>query len=159
MIGSVVDNTVLSNFAHIEQPRLLALAFDEIVTVQAVMDELAVGEELKRVPDVDWSWLTITQLTDDELAVAHSLQQSLGRGESACIAVAAARRWLLMTDDRDARRKAREKAVTVSGTLGALMNLVRRKTLSMPEADQFLIVMKQCGYRCPVNSLSDLSPD
>jgi len=152
MIGTVVDNTVLSNFAHIQQPRLLALAFDEIVTV-------GVGVELKRVPDVDWSWLTITQFTDDELAVAHSLQQSLGRGESACIAVAAARRWLLMTDDRDARRKACEKAVTVSGTLGALMNLVRRKTFSMPEADQILIVMKQCGYRCPVNSLSGLTQD
>ena len=102
MIGTVVDNTVLSNFAHIQHPKLLALAVDEIVTVQAVMDELGVGVELKRVPDVDWSWLTITQLTDDELAVAHSLQQSLGRGESACIA-AAARRWLLLTDDRDAR--------------------------------------------------------
>jgi hypothetical protein len=29
----VIDNTVLSNFAHVKQPQLLGLAFDNSVTV------------------------------------------------------------------------------------------------------------------------------
>ena len=46
--------------------------------------------------------------------------------------------------------------IAVSGTLGALMNLVRARVLSLADADQSLAVMKQQGYRCPVNSLSEL---
>lgn len=43
MTGAVVDNTLLSNSAHIQQPKLLESAFDQPVTVRAVMDELEVG--------------------------------------------------------------------------------------------------------------------
>jgi predicted nucleic acid-binding protein len=63
----------------------------------------------------------------------------------------------MLTDDRDARRAARETGLMVSGTLGALMNLVRANVLSLAEADKFLATMKRSGYRCPVNSLSELN--
>jgi predicted nucleic acid-binding protein len=61
-----------------------------------------------------------------------------------------------LTDDRDARRAAREAGLVVSGTLGALMNLVRGGALSLAETDEFLVTMKRNGYRCPLNSLSEL---
>jgi predicted nucleic acid-binding protein len=61
-----------------------------------------------------------------------------------------------LTDDRDARRAAQEAGLIVSGTLGALMNLVRGSTLSLAEADEFLATMKRRGYRSPVNSLTEL---
>jgi predicted nucleic acid-binding protein len=63
----------------------------------------------------------------------------------------------MLTDDRDARCAARETGLMVSGTLGALMNLVQGKALSLAEADEFLATMKRRGYRCPVNSLSELN--
>jgi predicted nucleic acid-binding protein len=156
MTEAVVDNTVLSNFAHIQQPTLLATAFDQPVTVRAVIDELEVGVRNARIPSVDWSWLPVIELTDDERVTAERLNQTLGRGEAECIALAKSRQWIVLTDDRDARRAAQEVNLIVSGTLGALMNLVRGTALSLIEADEFLTTMKQRGYRCPVNSLSEL---
>ena len=156
MTEAVVDNTLLSNFAHIQQPKLLESAFDQTVTVRAVMDELEVGVQTTRIPSVDWSWLPVIELTDDERVMAEHLNQTLGRGEAACIALAKSRQWIMLTDDRDARRAARETGLMVSGTLGALMNLVRVNVLSLAEADKFLATMKRSGYRCPVNSLSEL---
>jgi predicted nucleic acid-binding protein len=157
MISSVIDNTVLSNFAHIQQPRLLATALDQPVTVGAVMTELMAGVELKRIPTVDWTWLPIIELTDEERASAEKLNQTLGRGEAQCIALAASRSWMILTDDRDARRAAHDLGITVSGTLGALMNLVQGQALLLAEADRLLTVMKQHGYHSPVNSLSELT--
>lgn len=135
---------------------LLSKAFDQLVTVAAVNEEFAVGVALGRLPDVDWSWLEVIELTVEETAVAEKLNETLGRGEAACIALAVSRGWMVLTDDRDARHTAREMGVAVSGTLGALMNLVRREVLSLLEADRHLAAMKQAGYRCPVNSLSEL---
>jgi predicted nucleic acid-binding protein len=40
MTTAIVDNTVLSNFAHVGRPDLLRVTFDSLVVVQAVMDEL-----------------------------------------------------------------------------------------------------------------------
>jgi predicted nucleic acid-binding protein len=88
MIEAVVDNTLLSNFAHIQQPKLLESAFDQPVTVRAVMDELEVGVQTTRIPSVDWSWLPVIDLTDDERMMAQRLNQTLGRGEAECVALA-----------------------------------------------------------------------
>lgn len=88
--------------------------------------------------------------------VAEDLNHTLGRGEAECIALAKSRQWIVLTDDRDARRVAREAGLIVSGTLGALINLVQGKALSLAEAHKLLAIMKRSGYRCPVNSLSEL---
>jgi predicted nucleic acid-binding protein len=156
MTAAVVDNTLLSNFAHIQRPKLLEAAFDQPVIVRAVMDELEVGMQSGRIPTVDWNWLPVIRLTDEEHALAERLNQTLGRGEAECIALAQSRQWIILTDDRDARRAAREAGLIVSGTLGALMNMVRSHALSFAEADEFLATMKRSGYRCPVNSLTEL---
>lgn len=159
MTTSVVDNTVLSNFAHVEKPEFLRSAFDNLVVPQAVIYELVEGERLRRVPTVDWSWLTVAELTTDEQACAAELGQTLGQDEAACIALAQSREWMILTDDRDARRAASEAGVLVSGTLGALMNLVRAKAVTLVEGDELLGKMKQHGYRCPVDSLQELLDD
>ncbi len=156
MIYVVVDNTVLSNFANVRQSLLLSKAFDQPVTVAAVREEFATGVALGRIPDVDWSWLQVVELTAEESAVAEKLNETLGRGEATCIALAVSRGWMVLTDDRDARHVAREMGAIVSGTLGALMNLVRGEILSLTEADQYLAAMKSSGYRSPVDSLSEL---
>ena len=59
MTTVVLDNTVLSNFAHIQQLRLWQRAFEQPVSVRAVMEALKVGAQFQRIPSVDWSWLLI----------------------------------------------------------------------------------------------------
>jgi predicted nucleic acid-binding protein len=156
MTTVVTDNTVLSNFAHVQKPELFQEAFDDLVTAPAVMKELAEGERLGRVPIVDWTWLRIVEMTSEEETQATHLNETLGRGEAECIAIAQSRSWTVLTDDQDARRTAKSISVTVSGTLGALVNLVKRDKLTLVEADKLLAQMKHHGYRSPVNSLSEL---
>ena len=156
MIAAVIDTTVLSNFVHVDQPDLLRSAFAAPVTVQAVMDELSDGVRLKRLPDVNWQWLRVVALTAEEQAHADARNQGLGRGESECIALAQSRQWIVLTDDRDARSAARTAGVSVSGTLGCLMNLIEINALTLSQADRWLERMMQHGYRCPVTSLADL---
>jgi uncharacterized protein len=141
----VVDNTVLSNFAHIERPELLQQAFADLATTPAVMTELAAGEQLGRLPTVDWVWLAVVTLTADEQTRADTLHETLGLGEAECIAVAKERSGLVLTDDRDARKVARSLDVPISGTLGTLMNLVRQDILTIAQADALLDSMKQHG--------------
>lgn len=154
--AAIVDNTVLSNFAQVEQARWIAEAFEQPVTVAAVMEELKIGVEQRRIPDVDWSWLEVVDLTPAERAVADELNRRLGRGEAECLAVAAKRGGLIVTDDRDARRTAQLLGVPVSGTLGVLMNVVHRQGISVRDADEILSLMKRRGYRCPIGSLTEL---
>lgn len=156
MPAGVIGNTVLSNFAHVQQPRLLEQAFDNLVSVPSVMEELAIGQERGRIPTVEWYWLSIVDLTPSEKMLSQEIGQVLGHGEAECIAVAQSRALFILSDDRDARRIAQIKGLVVTGTLGALMNLVRRDILSLPDADELLQIMRLRGYRCPISSLSEL---
>ena len=70
MTTVVVDNTVLSNFAHVGQPQLLREAFDNPVTVRAVIDEFAEGVRQERLPSIDWNDIPIIKLTPDEQTTA-----------------------------------------------------------------------------------------
>lgn len=155
-IPALVDATVLSNFAHIRRPDLLRLAFDRVITPQAVLDEVRAGEAVHRLPLTDWAWIEVVQLTENEKIDAEVLARSLGKGESGCLAVAASRGWLVLTDDRDARRAAAQRHVLVSGTLGALANLIEGHALGMNEANALLAEMIQHGFHSPVSNMQDV---
>ena len=91
-----------------------------------------------------------------ERAYVEKLREVLGDGEASCLAVAHERNGTLITDDRDARRYARRLGVAISGTLGVLALLVKRRILTLPEADSALQVMIKQGYYSPANSLTDI---
>ena len=72
-----------------------------------------------------------------ELALFATLNQFLGRGESAAIAVAASRGWLVATDDRLARREC-ERRLGPGRTLTTpeiLLDCIRNGSLSVADAD------------------------
>lgn len=120
------------------------------------MLELDGGVQSGRVPATDWSWLPVIELDETELADANTLSRTLGQGEARCIALAASRGWLVLTDDREARTTAQSLGVAVSGTLGTLANLVRGKAITLAEADTLLLQMMRHGYHSPVQTLSEL---
>ena len=153
---SLADTTVLSNFAQIGRPDLLRRAFPGLTTPEAVREELAKGERLGLVPVCDWSWLTAVELTGAEQARAADLERHLQAGEAACIAVTEHRGGLLLTDDGAARRLAESLGVEISGTIGVLVKLLRRKILPLEQGDNLLAEMMARGYRNPVRSLREL---
>ena len=99
---ALLDNTVISNFSFVQRPDLVRAALDGVVaTVQEVFAEHTKGVETARVPDCDWSWLPLFELTNDESTLCASLTSDLGIGEAACIACATYRALRLFTDDRE----------------------------------------------------------
>jgi predicted nucleic acid-binding protein len=156
MAGVLTDTTVLSNFAHSQQPHLLRRVFPSLAVPEEVMAELAEGERAGLVPSADWSWLEVLGLSPAESRIARDLRRVLGSGESACLSLASARGYVLLTDDRDARRVARSMGVAVSGTVGTLLKMVQHSVLTLERADEVLAEMRRCGYRSPVESLQSL---
>ncbi len=151
----LADTTVLNNFAQILRPDLLQLAFSDLRTTGRVREELDEGERLGIVPRCDWSWLEILRLAPEERTLADELGRRVDAGEAECLALAKLRGWLLLTDDRNARRVAQSLVVELSGTLGCLERLVSRTILSLEEADGFLETMTSRGYRSPIRSLRE----
>lgn len=134
---TLLDNTVLSNFALVGRTDLLSLALGRTgASVDEVIQEYELGVHLGRVPSVDWSWL---------------LRLSLG--EAACLALAHERGYRVLTDDRVARDIAARLRVPVSGTLGVLALLADQGRVTVPEADEVLRRMIDKGYRSPITSI------
>jgi predicted nucleic acid-binding protein len=154
---SLLDNTVMSNFAAIERPDLLRTAFgSRLATSQQAFDELQAGVRLDRLPSLDWSWLPVWTLEEEEGPYYHRLLSRLNAGEAACLAMALIRKCRILTDDRDAREFARHLKIPISGTLGVLVRLIDLGVLNLDDADALLSQMVTAGYRSPVTSLQDL---
>lgn len=153
----VVDNTVLSNFARIEQVNWLRIALvSRSITTVTVSQELRLGESLGIVPVCNWDWLPVVELTADEHELRTRLRTNMDAGEAECLAVALSRSGILMTDDRGARNMAKQYGVPVTGTLGALKILIDDGNMTVLRADEYLAKMIAQGFHSPVKSLSEL---
>lgn len=154
----LLDTTVLSNFAHVRRadlpPRVLG---PHLAVTPGVMAELRAGEQAGLVPTCDWTCLAVLTPTTAELATASALERQLDPGEAECLAVALQRGYRFLSDDFAARRLAKAKGITVSGTIGILLKSVAVGALSLPVADQLLAGMIARGYRAPVRSLRELT--
>ena len=75
-----------------------------------------VKEPIDLKPALDAAILHTCTATDDELALFVELAALLDDGEAMCLAIAQSRGWTLATDDRKARRIARERGVFLLST-------------------------------------------
>jgi predicted nucleic acid-binding protein len=63
---------------------------------------------------------------------------------------------LFASDDADARAAAQRRGIPVTGTLGILALAVRRKLLTLAQANALLNDMIAAGYRSPMQKLDAL---
>lgn len=153
---TLLDNTVLSNFALVNRTDLFRHLWDNCSTTPDAWREYQSGIALGYLPKEAWETLLLIELTAAELEIAQQLVDALGAGERTCIAVAKSRGGLFITDDRKARQVALEMGVMVTGTLGILVIAVERKILPIDEANQLLVQMIQFGYHSPVDNLNSM---
>jgi predicted nucleic acid-binding protein len=154
----VVDTTVISNFAKTGFLDLMkAILGDEGVTTVQVLDEFDVGVQRGRYPNLEIP-LKVLELTEEERELYNLLNQSLGKGEASCIAVAKFRNGILLSDDYDARKKARLLGVKVSGTIGVLVLGVRRGIIKLEDANSILNEMIKKGFYSPIKRLEEVMP-
>lgn len=95
----------------------------------------------------------VSMVDKEELRLFQSLPRRLHHGEASCLAIAHHRSWAFLTDDKRARRTAFDLGIVVSGTLGVLVQAVKRKILTTEEGDTLLRGMIARGYRSPHGSL------
>lgn len=146
----VVSNTSpILNLAIVDQLDLLRRQFDEILTPNAVVDELKVDEDrpgsqaIRRA--ISSGWIQTQEVSNESLA--QLLKQTLDRGEAEAIALAIelkADRTLL--DEREGRQIAKSLGLKVTGILGILL---RAKQEGEIESLQSIIddLINKAGFR------------
>lgn len=164
----LLDATVVSNFAAVGRLDLLRLTLVTAEMAAAVHREIERGiadgyEFLRAVeshlfPLYAQGWIHLTDLeSEEERELYARLLIRVQPGEAASLAIAAHRLWTFATDDRAARLIAAEVGVSITGTLGILLQLIDQGTLSLDQANHTLaLMMVQARYRSPVTDLRDL---
>jgi predicted nucleic acid-binding protein len=151
---TLLDNTVLTNFALVGQDRLPARLWPGACTTTAAFGEYLDGVAAGAVPADAWHDLSQISLSDEEEALAEGMAAHLGAGERSCLAVALARSGALASDDLPARQWARTHGIEVTDTIGILVAAVHQGYLTLEDADVLLTAMIAAGYRSPVENLA-----
>jgi hypothetical protein len=166
-VSVIVNTTVLSNFAAIEQLDLLHQLYGTIHIPPEVYQEIRMGLEegyrfyqgIDRLvhPFVKDGWIRLVGAwAEEELHLLEDLFQRLHQGEAACLAIAHHGDWLLLTDDLAARQEAERLGIRRSGSVGCLVLAVERDLCSLEQANHWLAMMIAHNYRSPVTDLTPL---
>jgi len=153
----LLDNTVLTNFSLVHRVDLVLNLWGEAgATTPAVIAEYQAGVEVRDLTPDAWEGLPVISLSQSEKAFAKTLSNTLGAGETSCLAVAVHRQGMVATDDADARRVARKHGLRLSGSLGILVLNTRRGAITLAKGNGLLEQLIDLGFRSPVNTLDDL---
>ncbi len=167
---SIISNTtLLSNFAAIGQLDLLRELYPRLYVPTAVYNEIRYGLDegytfyrplIEQVyPHHNDGWIHLTHIVGEtELLRLSQLPRKIHAGEAECLSIARERGWLLLTDDRAARKIAKSWQVALSGTLGTLVLMVEQDIYPLAQANDHLSQMIRQGYRSFVTDLSVLLP-
>ncbi len=165
---SVISNTtVISNFACIGQLDLIRQLHRKIYISVQVYEEIQAGinegylfyTDIEKYiyPFAESGWIHLTNMCDEsEFCLYGKLPLRLHKGEISCLSIACHRKWLFLTDDRDARNQARQMKIRLSGSLGCLILAAERKLCSVNQAEEWLHQMILNGYYSPVTDLTQL---
>jgi predicted nucleic acid-binding protein len=153
----LLDNTVLSNFSIVRRPDLVRVAFvEQVGTTEQAFQEMQDGIAIGKIPACDWDWLARLTLTPVEQVQFEAFHEHMGIGEASCLAMAREREYRLATDDKDARRLARQLGIPLTGTIGILAILVKQGLIALVDGDRLLQEMVAAGYRSPAATLEDV---
>ncbi|MBI3815008.1 MAG: hypothetical protein HY279_11185 [Nitrospinae bacterium] len=111
------------------------------------------------MPKRNWSFLKILKIeSEHEQHLFERFNRRLGEGESSCLCLAANRSiYKILTDDLDTRRYAQRIGIPVSGTIGVLVDAIRKGIISKEEGNTFLSGMIEKGYYSPYRNLDELA--
>jgi len=161
---------VLSNFAAVGRLDLIQQLHGRLYISNEIYEEILDGLEegydfyggvdAQIHPFAEGGWIELVSMAgEEELRLFRSLPRRLHRGEASCLAIARHRGWAFLTDDKLARTMAHVWGIVVPGTLGVLVQAVKRELLTGEAADRFLQEMIVRGYRSPYASLRRLLED
>jgi predicted nucleic acid-binding protein len=156
---SVLNTTVLSNFAYIDQLWVVA-DLSGICTVPVVREELEHGVDnhpyLQSALDTLDDEIQVATISDTVANREAVVSDHLDPGEAQAFALADAEDGCLLTDDGDARSFAKDQGVTVVGSVGVLLAGIDAGKIDEPTADEWLSTwIDEIGYYVPYQSISE----
>jgi predicted nucleic acid-binding protein len=158
----VTDSNVLINLMHVHRLDLLGrIPRHEFVVPDHVREELTAPGSRERLDDAIRSGTLKLELLDDldALSVFANLIRHIGRGEAACIALAAKHGWSIASDEK---RRFRREAVTrlgedrIIGTPDVFVLAIHAALLTTDEADADKSVLEQHRFKMMFASFRDL---
>lgn len=157
----IFDNCVLSNFALSDSLNIIKrLHANHSFITDFVMAENFKGifkgyKELAKIKNaIKEGWLKeITLKTMEEKAIFERLSVSLGFGEASSIAAAKVRGLVFACDDKAARKEAALLGVRLTGTVGILIKVIRKRIIDRNKANEILHRMIAYGFYSPVSSI------
>lgn len=160
---TVLDATVVSNFASTNSIGYLIEVLDSPVVTPAVRDEITEGyregyDYLETAVDAFDDELPIIDV--DQRAEFSEIRNRLDAGESESLLGALQHNGTLATDDMAARRIADDRNRPIVGSIGLLVLSVERGRLDKETADSWLDAWRNDrGYYAPVESVTDVLED
>jgi predicted nucleic acid-binding protein len=157
-----VDACVLINLAIVGRVDLLGQIHDMAFHVpQEVLDEITVDEQKRKIEAaVASDDLKLARIEAvEELQAFAEYAGRFGKGESACLAIATCREWVVATDETKDRRLAREisaSGIQVINTPGILLKAIRQGVLTVQTADGIKTELEKNRFRMNFGSFGDL---
>jgi len=156
---SVLNTTVLSNFAYIDQLWVVT-GLARICTVPVVREELEDGVDdhpyLQSALDTLNDEIPVATISDTVANREAVVGCHLDLGEAQAFALADAENGRLLTDDGDARSFAKDQGVTVVGSVGVLLAAIDAGKIDEATADEWLSTwIDEIGYYVPHRTISE----
>jgi predicted nucleic acid-binding protein len=109
---------------------------------------------------LDRGWIQETRMEAiEELQIFTQANEQLGSGESACLALAQTRTWILGTDDSKGvkwRKVISASGIQVLNTPGILLLAIRQGVLTIDQADEIKALLEANRFRMGFASFRDL---
>lgn len=158
----ITDTSILINLSHTGHMLLLGkTAGFQFVVPDEVIGEITEPDQLRTVEEaIAAGTLGRDSISSpDELATFAELTQILGVGESACLALAANRNWLIACDEkrlflREARNRLGEGRIL--NTAGLYVLWIRGGILTVAEADSAKGVLEAHRFKLAFDSFGDV---
>jgi predicted nucleic acid-binding protein len=157
----ITDTNVLINFLHIGRLALLGeLPAYRFQLPAEVLQELTDPGQRATLDHAIAAGQIELKIIDalDTLALYGDLRDLMGRGEAACLALAATTGSLLASDEKKRfRRKAIELIgeARILGTEDLLVHAIRGGRITVAQADEYKVVLAEKRYTMPFASFAE----
>ena len=158
----VVDANILINFLHAGRLGLLAAlpGYDWVVPEDVLSEITDAAQRQQLDAAIAHQQLRAGTISEpSDLAQYAELRRTLGRGESACLVLAARFGWLVASDEKGRFLRevtARLGQGRVVNTAGLFVASIRAGLITVEDADAAKSLLEQCRFRLPFASFRDV---
>jgi len=158
----VTDSNVLINLMHVSRLDLLrSLPGHEFVVPDHVREEITNPDQRAALDAaIGAGTVKLESITDlDALATFTELIAHIGRGESACIAIAAKRGWSIASDEKRRFRREAEARLggeRILGTVELFVLAIEARLITVEQADADKLALESRKFKVSFTSFREL---